>query len=70
MTIGPIRPPMRGSFDPLVLALVGGIWRERTARVAAEAPAAKTFAIGFVFGCVVMFGVIAWITAGAVRMGQ
>lgn len=62
--IGPIRPPMRGTLDPQALIAGVSLGRYRTRGAQPEATGARSFALGFVFGCVVMFGVIVWLTIG------
>lgn len=43
MTHGPIRPPMRGTLDPLVLVAGRSMSRYRTARVRGEGTTVQRF---------------------------
>lgn len=65
LLFGPPAPQsVRPDIDYAVLYAAGGIWRERTRAVVAETSGAKNFAIGFAFGGITIFGVIAWLAAG------
>ncbi len=56
-------------IDVARLVETGGMFRYRTRAAAAERSGARSFAIGFVFGGVAVFAVIAWLTAGLAGRG-
>lgn len=56
-------------IDVARLVETGGMFRYRTRATVAETSRARSFAIGFVFGGICVFGLIAWLTAGLAGRG-